>query len=415
MASIDIDKARAQMAAAGLDALLIALPENLAYTTGFPSLLSNMWYEAGLPTAWALLPLKSDPAMIVPENEVRGAQAASGYQDVRGYPVWVDVDRLTAAEAAGPDFQAALLDSPSAGIKPAQRPGFFSHELILDRLHDLLGERGLLEGNIGVEQDFVSLNTAALLRGKLPDITFADGSDILRELRLIKTPKEIEHLRSATWLAEQGIHGAISNTREGTRHADIRLHFQVGAANAVLQRPELTGFQGSGAGVRVGPNPWFATPDATVQPGDQVMFDCGAIVNGYHSDIGRSFSFRKASEAQKHIQSALVKAHDAALAATKPGNRFCDIFQAGMDSMHKDGYETYRRGHLGHSVGLDRLEERPMISASETRVLEPNMVLAIELPWYIDGLGGFQCEDIVRVTETGFETFNETTRELVVI
>jgi Xaa-Pro aminopeptidase len=70
---------------------------------------------------------------------------------------------------------------------------------------------------------------------------------------------------------------------------------------------------------------------------------------------------------------------------------------------------------LGHSVGLDRLEERPMISAGETRVLEPNMVLAIELPWYIDGVGGFQCEDIVRVTENGCESFNETTRELVII
>src|SRR5262249_23195327 len=129
MVNIDLDKARAQIAAAGLDALLIALPENLAYATGFPSLLSNMWYEAGLPTAWALLPVKSDPAMIVPENEVRGAQIASGYEDVRGYPVWVDVDRLTAEEAAGPDFQVALRNSPSAGVKPAQRPGFFSHEL----------------------------------------------------------------------------------------------------------------------------------------------------------------------------------------------------------------------------------------------------------------------------------------------
>jgi Xaa-Pro aminopeptidase len=412
---MDLEKARARMAAAGLDALLIALPENLAYATGFPSLLSNMWYEAGVPTAWALLPLKSDPAIIVPENEVRGAQFASGFKDVRGYPVWVDIDRLTPEEAAGPDFQAALLKSPSANVKPAQRPGFFSHELILDRLNDLLGERGLLEGNIGIEQDFISLNTAALLRGKLPDLTLSDGSDILRELRLIKTPTEIEHLRAATWLAERGIHGAITNTHEGTRHADIRLHFQVGAANAVLTRPELTGFQGSGAGVRVGPNPWVSTPDATVQPGDQVMFDCGAIVNGYHSDIGRSFAFRKASEAQKRIQSALVKAHDAALAATRPGNRFCDIFQAGIDSMHQAGYEPYRRGHLGHSVGLDRLEERPMISAGETRVLEPNMVLAIELPWYIDGVGGFQCEDIVRVTENGCEWFKETTRDVVII
>ena len=56
MANMNLEKARERMSAAGLDALLVALPEDVAYTTGFPSLLSLMWYEAGLPTVWALLP-----------------------------------------------------------------------------------------------------------------------------------------------------------------------------------------------------------------------------------------------------------------------------------------------------------------------------------------------------------------------
>jgi Xaa-Pro aminopeptidase len=152
-----------------------------------------------------------------------------------------------------------------------------------------------------------------------------------------------------------------------------------------------------------------------VRPGDQIMFDCGASIHGFHSDIGRTFVYARATDAQKRIQSALVRAHDAALAKVRPGNRLCDVFQAGMEAMHAAGFETYRRGHLGHSIGLDALEETPVIGAAETRVLEPGMVLAVELPWYIDGVGGFQCENVIHVTETGFEDLNTSTRELVVI
>ena len=415
MRYMDLDKARERMAAANLDALLVAVPDNIVYVTGFTSLLSNMWHEAGLPTVWALVPAASAPAMLVPETEARGARAASGLDDVQSYPIWVDIDRVPAESADSPDIQAVLRSAPSADAKPAQRPNFFDEEIILGRLTDLLAGRGLLESRIGLEQDFVSQRAYALLRDKLPDVTFADGAKVLRDLRVVKTPAEIEHLRTATWLAEQGILGATTNVREGTRHGDIRLQFQLGAVNAVQKRPDITGFQGAGAGVRVGPNPWVSTPDAVVQVGDLIMFDCGATVNSYHSDIGRTFAYGRATEAQKRIQAALAQAHQAACEALKPGNRFCDVFEAGTKAMHAQGFETYRRGHLGHSVGLYVLEELPTISANETRVLEPDMVLALELPWYIDGIGGFQCEDIVRITGNGYENFNALSHELVII
>ncbi len=221
-------------------------------------------------------------------------------------------------------------------------------------------------------------------------------------------------MRTAVWLAEQAILAAVEGVSEATRHADIRLRFQMGALAAV-QRHGVSGFRMAGANVRIGPRPWVSTPEATVRAGDQIMFDCGTDVHGLHSDIARSFVYARASETQQRIQAALVRAHDAALARVRPGNRFSDVFRAGMEAMHAAGFEMYRRGHLGHSIGLDALEEKPTISAAETRLLEPGMVLAVELPWYIDGVGGFQCENVIHVTETGFEDLNTLTRELVVI
>lgn len=413
--SIDLRKATHLMSARGMDALLVSAPKNVAHVTGFGSLMGEMWYEAGLPTTWALVPATgSNLAMVVAENETAGARAASGIEDVRGYPTWVDLDSVSDADAAAPDIAAALAEARSGRLKPERRPGFFDPVVILDVLRQLLKARGLLEAHVGLDLDFISQGAFTRLQGAMPGVTFVDASPLLRELRSIKTPQEIAHLRTAVWVAEQGILAAVEGVSGATSHADIRLRFQMGALQAV-QRRGVSGFRTAGASVRIGPHPWISTPDATVCPGDQIMFDCGANVHGLQSDIARAFVYTRASEAQRRIQSALVRAHDAALAAVRPGNRFCDVFRAGMEAMHAAGFGTYLRGHIGHSIGLDPLEETPVISAEETRTLEPGMVLAVELPWYIDGIGGFQCEDVVCVTETGFEDFNTLTRDLVVI
>lgn len=412
---MDLNKASQHMAARGLDALLVSGPKNVTYVTGFSSLMGEMWYEAGLPTTWALVPAAgTNLAMVVAGNEVAGARASSGIDDVRGYPVWVNLDSVSGEDLAASDIATVLRGARLGQPNPERRPGFFDPVIILSVLQELLQARGLLDARIGLDLDFISQGAFARLQGAVPGVTFVDASPLLRGLRSIKTPHEIAHVRTAVWLAEQAIVAAVEGVSEATRHADIRLRFQMGALQAV-QRRGVFGFRSAGANVRIGPHPWISTPEATVRPGDQIMFDCGADVHGLHSDIGRTFVYARASEAQKQIQAALVRAHAAALSEVRPGKRFCDVFRAGMAAMHAAGFDTYSRGHLGHSVGLDPLEETPVISEAETRMLEPDMVLAVELPWYIDGIGGFQCENVIRVTETGFEDLSTLTRELVVI
>lgn len=413
--SVDLKKATRYMAAHKIDALLVSAPKNVTHVAGFSSLMGEMWYEAGLPTTWVLVPATGlNLAMVVAENEIAGARASSGIEDVRGYPVWVNLDSVSDADVVAFDIATALREARSVRSKPERKPGFFDPVVILDVLRQLLKARGLLDAHIGLDLDFISQGAFTRLQGAVPSITFVDASPLLRELRSVKAPQEIAHLRTAVWVAEQGILSAVEGVNEATSHADIRLRFQMGALQAV-QRHRVSGFRTSGASVRIGPHPWVSTPDAIVRPGDQIMFDCGANVHGLQSDIARTFVYARATETQKRIQSALVRGHDAALAAVRPGNRFCDLFRAGLEAVHAAGFDTYLRGHIGHSVGLDPLEETPVISAEETRMLEPGMVLAVELPWYIDGIGGFQCEDIVCVTEAGFEDFNTLTRDLVVI
>ena len=83
-------------------------------------------------------------------------------------------------------------------------------------------------------------------------------------------------------------------------------------------------------------------------------------------------------------------------------------------AMWDQGFETYGRGHFGHGVGASIWsEEWPFISAESAAVLEPNMVLAFETPWYIDGLGGFIIEDQVLITDTGCDVMAPLPRDLL--
>ena len=108
------------------------------------------------------------------------------------------------------------------------------------------------------------------------------------------------------------------------------------------------------------------------------------------------------------------RAFDAGFALLRPGMRLADIYRTTSVSMWNQGFEAYGRGHFGHGVGASVWsEEWPFIAAKSDAVLEPNMVLAFETPWYIEGLGGFIIEDQVLITQSGCEVMAPLPRELL--
>jgi Xaa-Pro aminopeptidase len=138
-----------------------------------------------------------------------------------------------------------------------------------------------------------------------------------------------------------------------------------------------------------------------VEPGLTIKFDMQVDVAGYHSDIGRTVAFEPAAE-QIEVYDALREALARAEAAIRPGVKFAEIYAAGAEAMREQGFTNYSRGHLGHSVGLTQhFEEPPFICPFEFRPVAPNMVLSLELPYYIYGIGAFQLERMIEVTEDG--------------
>ncbi len=102
-------------------------------------------------------------------------------------------------------------------------------------------------------------------------------------------------------------------------------------------------------------------------------------------------------------------------AAVAPGVTFAQLYAIGSGAMHRAGFPNYSRGHLGHSDGLTQhFEEPPFIAPKEQRPLVPNMVLSLEMPYYVYGVGAFQLERMVLVTDAGHEVLDSLPFELAI-
>ncbi len=147
-------------------------------------------------------------------------------------------------------------------------------------------------------------------------------------------------------------------------------------------------------------------------PGQTVKLDMQVDVGGYHSDVGRTYALEPTAE-QRAAYDALRDALAAVVDAIGPGVPMRDVWAIGTERMRDAGFASYSRGHLGHSVGLaHNYEEPPFIAADEARRLAPGMVVSVELPYYLLGVGGFQMERMVLIGAAGAEVLDRLAFEL---
>ena len=93
-----------------------------------------------------------------------------------------------------------------------------------------------------------------------------------------------------------------------------------------------------------------------------------------------------------------------------------DVFSTAMEVARDSGLPDYVRGHIGHSVGLDHtIEEPPFLSPTSEEPMKPGNVFCVEMPYYAYGVGALQLEDMVVITDTGYEKLTSLSRELVCV
>ena len=169
--------------------------------------------------------------------------------------------------------------------------------------------------------------------------------------------------------------------------------------------------------VAAGPN--SANPHATVsdrklQKGDLLLFDWGASVDGYFSDLTRTFAVGELDEELKRIYEIVKLANQAGRQAAKPGAACAAVDEAAREVIEDSGYGAYFTHRTGHGLGLEAHEE-PYMRAGNPMKLEPGMTFTVEPGIYLDGRGGVRIEDNVVITADGARSLSSFSRELRVI
>lgn len=406
----DIDRHRAEqlMQEAQMDALALFQPEAFRYAVGAAAGVATMWGRAG--AAIALVP--ADPASRIAavvsdhaEDQIRRAAPAV---DLLSHRIWIDTVDLSGVGAyAEPDaVNAAYRSQGLCG----PRPETFDRTAGFSLLGEALQARGLARGRIGVDLEFMPAIDFEHLTRALPETSFVDGSEVLRRLRAVKSPREIECLRRAARAAEGGLSRMAQAVSLGVSVGDLSAAWKAGA----VESARAGGFPLSGHWDFLSVGPDLSDMRAVVSEGALIKADVGTLVDGYSSDGARTFSFGKASPLALRIFDALEQAFEAGLERLKPGNSFASVHHAMMAAMRRAGFDEYARGHFGHSVGAGvGIEEWPFFSAESSEIIRPNMVVALEAPFYAQGLGALMIEDQFLITQQGAEPMNSLPRGLL--
>ncbi|HKJ65072.1 MAG TPA: M24 family metallopeptidase, partial [Desulfopila sp.] len=139
-----------------------------------------------------------------------------------------------------------------------------------------------------------------------------------------------------------------------------------------------------------------------------VVVDMGLVLDGYCSDMTRSFCHGKPDDRYLHLHRLVRRAQLAGIRAVRAGARASDVDKAARSIIAEAGYGKNFGHALGHGVGM-AVHEEPRVSPKSRKKLRAGMIITIEPGIYIPGWGGIRLEDMVVVREDGCENINTDT------
>ncbi len=236
--------------------------------------------------------------------------------------------------------------------------------------------------------------------------------ELLSGLRSHKTPEEVEKIRKSSQIAESALEKTLKELHTGLTEREFaaRLEFEfmrMGAQKAAFDTIALFGARSS--------LPHGLPTDNNLCPGDIVLIDCGCIVDGYCSDLTRTYVFGRIPGAWfEEIYQVTLAAQEAACRALCAGAVCREVDAVARDIIRDAGYGSFFGHGLGHGVGLE-IHEPPRLNMQTEKALAPGMVVTLEPGVYLPGRGGVRIEDLVVVHKDGCETLTRLSKELQVL
>jgi Xaa-Pro dipeptidase len=379
----NVDRLRELMKRDGYDAVIATCAENVTYLSGFWAM--SQWVRRG-PQAYVLFPREGEPVLIANSGILDLVPDQKPWvTDIRRYGYFqMDVD--SSAELDDADrLQKQLFDAKS-------------YSGSVEALVEAMKERGVTRGKIGIDEMGITPQCMDQLTSLVSDAKFVRCFSLFERVRSIKTAGEIEIMRTAARVTEKAIDAALAVAKEGVTEREMLRAFNACLAqNDAAPVVGCIGFGNRSAMINVQPS------DRKLKRGDLIRFDVGGRYKHYRSDMSRGASLgepdKRVAAYYRAVEKGVLRAYD----VVKPGLKVADLFKEVVETVRREGIPHFKRSHVGHGIGVDGYDP-PNIAESTPEVLEENMVICVETPYYELGFAGLQVEDMLLVTKNGAET-----------
>ena len=278
-------------------------------------------------------------------------------------------------------------------------------------IKELCEENGIKR--LYVENEYVSMSLLRQLSENVQaEIPECDRFDILlRDLRAVKNEKELSLMKEAQRLTDETFKYITARIEEGRTEREIMLDMEFYMRRLGSEGVSFDFIVVSGKNSSL---PHGVPTDKKVERGDFITMDFGAVVGGYRSDMTRTVALGSIDDEQKKVYDTVLQAQLAALSVVKPGMVCSDVDKCARDIIADAGYGDYFGHGLGHSVGLF-IHEEPRFSMKCDAVLKSGVVITVEPGIYLPGRFGVRIEDMIVVTEDGYQNLASSPKELICV
>lgn len=375
-----VDKTKARMQSAGLDALIVSDPTNMHYLSGYDG--------------WSFY-VHQLVVIAVDEQE----------------PIWIGrAQDVNGAKLTTFLSENNIIGYPEDYVQSVKHP--------MEYVAEVLKSRGYDKKIIGVEADsyFFTGKCYDTLRQSLSNTTFKDAGILVNWVRAVKSSREIEYMKQAARILEQAMQVAVDMIEPGRRQCDVVAEIQRAQTRGTPEYggdyPAIVPLMPTGVATSA---PHITWSDAPFESNTGTVVEIAGVRHHYHCPLTRTVYLGTPPAKMTEVAKVVVDGANAALDAVKPGVTCEEVEAAWRRVIKKHGIKKESR--MGYSTGLgfppDWGEHTISLRKGEKTVLEPNMTIHLMPGIWMDDWG-IATSETFRVTETGVETLANVPRQLFV-
>lgn len=265
--------------------------------------------------------------------------------------------------------------------------------------------------SVMIDSSVCTVEQLGVLKEKLGTEIVSDStlSKLISDLRIVKSQEELDKMIKAQRIAEEGLSHMFEFVRPGRTEKEIQLELDYYMLSHGAEALSFDTIALSGANTSL---PHGVPSDKRVEQGDFVLLDFGAVVDGWHSDMTRTFCVGEPGDEMKQVYEIVLQAQLAGIAAVRAGISGKELDAVARKIITDNGYGRCFGHSLGHGVGME-IHECPYASPSVSDIINEGAVVTVEPGIYLEGKFGVRIEDFVIVTKDGCINMTEAPKELI--